>query len=49
MITYKDIYDAAKRNPLVSFELPQNIERWHPLFASGRYHETASGGLNDNI
>ncbi|MEK6757773.1 MAG: hypothetical protein AABX88_01465 [Nanoarchaeota archaeon] len=27
MITYNDIYEAAKRNPLVSFELPQIIER----------------------
>jgi len=27
MITYNDIYEAAKRNPLVSFDLPQNTER----------------------
>jgi len=27
MITYNDIYESAKRNLLVSFDLPQNTER----------------------
>ena len=27
MITYNDIYEAAKRNLLFSFKLPQNTEQ----------------------
>ncbi|HIG94273.1 MAG: hypothetical protein QT05_C0052G0042 [archaeon GW2011_AR13] len=29
MITYNDIYEAAKRHPLVPFEPPRSFEGWH--------------------
>lgn len=49
MITYKDIYDAAKRNPLVSFQLPQSSESQNLLVASEGFWDAPSGGFDDNI
>ncbi|PIN91088.1 hypothetical protein COU57_02030 [Candidatus Pacearchaeota archaeon CG10_big_fil_rev_8_21_14_0_10_32_14] len=45
MITYNDIYEAAKKNRLVLFESPPRVEPWHLLIASDGYHSAASGKI----
>jgi len=45
MIVYNDIYEAAKKNPLVLFESPLNTEGWHLFFAFEGYHIAASKGV----
>jgi len=45
MITYKDIYDATKRNQKVSFQLPQSTENQNLFFASDGFCIASSGGL----
>ncbi len=44
MITYNDIYEAAKKNPLVLFESPQNTDRRF-LIASGEIAMQLQGGF----
>jgi hypothetical protein len=48
MITYNDIYEAAKRHLLVSFKLPQSTEQQF-LIASGEIALQLQEILNDNL
>jgi len=58
MITYNDIYEAAKRNLLFSFKLPQNTEQRflitrEPVQNHGRQefrkHRSASGEIASQL
>ena len=45
MVTYNEIYEAAKKNPLVLFESPQNTERKHLSIASYKCCVVALRGI----